>query len=597
MAYIPFTYAPMEKKGDKKYVYNLFSGGVKLSEGSGYAEEGKAESLCNIDIKDGGAETRCARVILSENQEIKGEFHSVYSETFGGKIIMHSGTSLYAIDDVNEGFYEISASLPDKKSLMCTFLSKLYIYSDSRIFSLDSNFELVEEMPYAPLIYDNAGAKIGTADRTDEKYNLCAPVVRVRYTKNYYHPESSYMYFLYPVDADITKPVYVYVNGVRLPESLYYYNEYEVTVKQRLETDEDVVEVVFFTYWSNTDVDDGFEKCSIAEAFGGNMNGGTRLFITGNPDKKGFYYKSGLQDPLCFSEEDTEIIGDGCEEITAMKRMYGDLIIFTKNSVFRMSYNPSYEVSPFAVKEIGNGVGCDCPGSICLIDNRVVFLNSKKGVFIVDSTESTGEQNIKPISGNILSGGGEGILDCAHDSLVNCCSIDFDRKYILGIGNKMYIWDYDKRSFRDSGSYASSQSRLIWYIYSCDFGCDFFYEKDQRLVCLEKEKYTLSCFDKNKRDGVTASFSSGRLGIDGGYGKKQVTGMEIIIEAFTDGSVLLNFYADGTKYCSKNVIVAGGEKKHLKLGLPSKTLVSFAFDLIANSGIRIEGISFNYRNI
>ena len=420
--------------------------------------------------------------------------------------------------------------------------------------------------------------------------------MRVRYASEFYNPSSSYLTFRYPIKADLSRPVYAYLNGELVATKYYTYDSYGVTVKKDIKSGEDTVEIVFFASETISDFGDIFSDCTIAEAFGGNLNGGTRLFMTGHPLYKGVYYRSALQDPLYFPENELEVIGDGCEDITAMKRMYGDLIIFTKNSVYRMSYNPSYEITPFVVKEIGNGVGCDCPKSVCLIDNRVVFLNSEKGVFIVDSTESTGEQNIKPISGNILFGCGEGLLNCGKDDLIGCSAIDFDRKYILSVGKRMYIWDYDRSPFRSSSNYALSQENLVWYIYSLEKKCEMMYQKNRILLCIDKENYTLSTFDEVSREGVKSGFSTGRLSLASVGRKKQVLKMNMLVEAFTDGKMKLDFYADGVLYCSGEIDVKQGETTLMSINLPSKTLISFALDAEFSAGVRIEDVSFDYKN-
>ena len=45
------------------------------------------------------------------------------------------------------------------------------------------------------------------------------------------------------------------------------------------------------------------------------------------------------------------------------------------------------------------------------------------------------------------------------------------------------------------------------------------------------------------------------------------------------------------------MIVSRDKKMHLKLRLPAKALYSFGFDVLANSNVRIDDITFKYRTI
>ena len=594
MAYIPITYAPIEADTRRLYRYPLPTSGIKLSDTEISVPKGNAADLFNMDVTETGIETRCLAMNKTPYLDFDGSFHSMTKNAFCERIIIHAGDSIFSYADSMESLTVMAENIPDKPSIMCEFMSKLYIYCDGRIFSIDNTFNIVEELPYAPLIFDGVNASFGMSETTYDVFNLCAPIVKARYLRE---NNTGMLGYTLPAHADLTRPVIVYVNGEPLEKIDYTYNVSTVTLKTDIDINKDLVEIVFYL---KTPSQKGYEylleNCTLAESYGGNINSGTRIFFTGNADKKGYYFKSELQNPLYVPSDEYEIIGNGSEDVTAMKKMYGDLIIFTKSCVYRMSYQFSSDKPYFTVREIGNGVGCDCPESVCLIDNRVVFLNSEKGVFIVDSTEQTGEQNIKPISGNILSGKGKGLLDNDADALRSSYAVDFGRKYILSAGKRLYIWDYDKSAYRDLSNYSASQSRLIWYIYN-NINAHALFGLKGKLYTLSTAGYVVSVFDRDAQNGITSGFSSGELDISDMADRKHVTEMSMILYCFGSGKINFTFYADGKEYCKKQMIVSRDKKMHLKLRLPAKALYSFGFDVLANSNVRIDDITFKYRTI
>ena len=312
-----------------------------------------------------------------------------------------------------------------------------------------------------------------------------------------------------------------------------------------------------------------------------------------NSNKCGYYYKSALLNPLYVAENEYEIIADGCEEITAVKKMYGDLIIFTDRSVFKMTYNFSGDNIFFSVKEISNEVGCDCPGSVQLIDNRVVFANSKKGVFIVDSTEETGEQNIKPVSGNILRGKGMGLLDNMQSDIKNASSCDSDRKYMLFVGDRVYIWDYNSSPFRSGYDYRAAQERLCWYIYN-NFGKGRFFEFDGKFISLsQKDGYVeVVIFSKDEALSVEAVFESGNSECFYPLVRKHVTGMTVKLNRCDGCDMRLELFGDGERYCEIRFPEKKKDKEKIKFSLPRKALYDFGFRISASGAYEIEEIVF-----
>ena len=596
MAYIPYTYAPTAEGKRKKVRYTLPTGGVKLCNNDAAVEAGKCANISNMDIIHDRISSSRTATNLSVKSYYNGNFNGLCKQPFGGKVFFHIGARLYSHDPLNSESTLISNTLPDKKSLICHFLSKLYIYCDTHVYSLDSEFNFKEEDQdiFAPLIYDSIYASSGaSAKKTDAPFNLAAPRITVIFktstTKN----------FTLPQLLDTGRKVEIYKDDVLVDAEDYELREDKIIMNDVTTTSNSrSIKVVYFLLKpEEAGFYDFVGGCSLATAFGGNAGGGTRLFFTGNSEKKGYYYKSELQNPLHIREDEYEIIGDGCENVTALKKMYGDLVIFTDNSVFRMSYNFSSDNTYFSVKELSCEVGCDCPDSVQLIDNRVVFMNSKKGVFIMDSTEDTGEQNIKPISGNILRGEGFGLLENTQENLISACSCDYDRKYMLFVGNKAYIWDYDVTPFRESASYGAAQGRLCWYIYDGVAGgrC---VNVDGNLVGFGlSDRVYLYTYAGGAQKSTRSVLDSGMSECFYPLVRKHVTGMSIKLKRDEGCEINLSLYGDGEKYYEIKLPERKNEKEKLLLHLPKKSLYGFGFCINAVGGYEIEEIVAEYIEI
>lgn len=594
MAFIPFTFVPKKKAELKRFRYVLPDGGVSLSDEANGVNDGKCGYMCNMDVLDDRIKNRCAQVDLCTDYDTFGKLNGSLAHEYYGKLVFHAGTNLLTFTPGDESPNVISDKLPDKPSIFCDFMSQVYIYCDTRVYSLDGNFVFSEHDPDAPLIYESVVSSVsGSGKRTENAFNILAPRIKVSYLKGTGRD------FLLPHNADVSRGAEVYKDGVKLEDNEFSLSEHKVEIRDSLSyTNERQVTVA---YYVSTPSEMGFENvisdCTLAVDFGGNATGGTRIFFTGNRNKKGYYFKSGFLNPLYASADEYEIIGNGSENITALKKMYGNLIVFTEQSVFRMSYTLNSDGAFFSVKEISSEAGCDCPGSVQLIDNRVVFANSKKGIFIVDSTEENGEQNIKPISGNIMKGRGMGLCDIPSEALKKASSLDFDRKYMLFADGKAYIWDYDASGFSGSTNYSRAQERLAWYIYDGIRG-SFFAQADRRLVSIEESDAKLHVFEPGIADeNCTGMFYSGNIKSLGFGQRKHVCTMGIKLCRKDNCDAVLSLFGDGEKYYETSLPRTNREKERIVLRLPRKALYDFGFSISASGEYEIEDITFDYYSI
>ena len=586
MAYIPLTYSPPEKQTSSRLEFRVSGTGIHL-------EDDTKPCVCadNLDFVNGGFETRKGFRECADISSCEKEVHSVSKSLFYGRIVVHIGEHLYTFDCEKREVAKLDAVIPDSKSIFCFFMSKLYIYCAYRVFAIDNTFTVKEEYPDAPVMYENCEPLNETGQiQNGGPCNMIAPRISVVYRSSSYHS------YRLPLERDESMPFEAYVDDVRFDEQKITFEEDNKIYLTGVDGQK-VLRLVYYVK-NPKDIagfDDSFYNNALNCSYGGNANGGTRIFFMGNPDKKGYYYKSGLQNPLCVMSDSYEILGDGCENITAVKEMYGNLIMFTEQSVFRMGYTLTQDGAYFSVKKLTGEMGCDCPGSVKLVDNRVVFANSKKGIFIVDSVGESDEQNIKPIAGNILKGS-KGFLSVENEKLKQASAIDFDRKYYFSAGGKIFIWDYDKSPFIDSGNYKKAQDNLIWSIYTVENqGTLFDFAGVLGMFCeAQKKFYDLS---DTSSEGVDIRFVSGKTDFGNIYTKKLVTEVSAVMNLSDNADIKLSLYADGEKYYEKKLTCTASGKRHVCFRVPGRKLYEFSFELNGCGFVRTDGFSVKYENL
>ncbi len=595
MGYVTSSLPAGSTRGVRIAYSDDFTGGVCFDNKSS-DNDGKSRYLCNMINDKGVLRTRDGQTMLFSEETFQGSINGYYKNAYCGHVIIHVGTCLYAISPKSEECTPISNELPDKPSIMAVFAAKLYIYCDYGVYSLDRDLVFAKEMPYAPLLYSEYD-DLGNSLEYKEQLNIVAPVLSVTF--------ASYNYlgrFTLPVKADLSRLFHVYIRGELLDESKYTLHENTITVDRDCFTDEKDIKI---SYYAKNPEDIGFEdifsKLTVAESFGGETISGTRMFMTGNPDFPGRLYISHLLNPLRFDIDSHETVGSGCDDITGLIRQYGRLVMFTKNNVMRLEYSFTDGNSAYAVKELNSSIGCDMPQSIQLIDNRIVFGNSEKGLMIIDTTEDFGEQNIKPLSANINKGHEDALLEQSKEELIDAFSVDFDRKYYLSVGNRVYVWDYGECAYSDSGNYAKAQKRLNWYLFD-GVKSRLIFDCGGKLVGVHTNEGTaISVFENTGYDfgiPVHSVYKSSLLDLSYPSQMKTAEKARLNLSSGCEGKISFavcdsdkEYYH--TKFCLKHDTAHEGG---IAVKLPKKNVRRLSFTIESNeSPFSLESVAIYYR--
>ncbi len=253
--------------------------------------------------------------------------------------------------------------------------------------------------------------------------------------------------------------------------------------------------------------------------FGGaanGINGGSRLFLCGNTDEneKSLVVWSGLNNPLYFPENNYAYVGDKSQGVTAFGQQGENLIIFKDKSTYCSYYatndsitaedliNQSvidYEANSvyFPMIQLNAGIGCDCPNTVQLCRNRLVWANSDGNVYTLYSNNQYSERTIYKISDMI------NLMLKKENDLKNAISCDFEGHYLLCVGSAIYVMDYNSYGYQYAASFSKNEDsnvQIPWYIWEIsDVGhVGKLFEMNNRLMLM-------NAFQTS--DGVMLTFS------------------------------------------------------------------------------------------
>lgn len=220
------------------------------------------------------------------------------------------------------------------------------------------------------------------------------------------------------------------------------------------------------------------------EWFGGDSEGiygGMHLFMCGNTEEKekSLVLWSDINKPLYFSENCYAYVGESTQKATAFGRQGESLIIFKERELYSTNYS-STDVDEnativditatdvvFPMTQIHGYIGCDCPYTVQLCRNRLVWLNSEGKVYSLVSANQYNERSVYELSQNIKTE----LRAFSTEELKNALSVDWNGHYILAFDNKLLLMDYNSYGFSSVYSYSkeeSAQKKIPWWIWNTD---------------------------------------------------------------------------------------------------------------------------------
>lgn len=218
------------------------------------------------------------------------------------------------------------------------------------------------------------------------------------------------------------------------------------------------------------------------------INGGNRVFLGGNDkeNEKSLVIWSDFDNPLYFPENNYAYVGDKDQAVTGFGKQGSNLIIFKENEIYSTQYTEgsvtaeelynqsvidiTTRTAYFPMTLIHPTIGCDCPNSIQLCRNRLVFAHSTGHIYTLVAQNQYSEKNVYEVSEMVSKKLPKG------DALKDSMSSDWEGHYLLFVpipnGTDIYVMDYNSYGYSNIASYTKSNEAntlVPWYYWTVSY--------------------------------------------------------------------------------------------------------------------------------
>lgn len=453
------------------------SGGINLKDVEYEQDTNQSPRMLNMMYRNGSFSKRYGQ------EELYDLTDTIYNMAYyRQKLIVHAGSGIYDAEDLDN---PIATGIPETKGMFIQFSGLLYYMlpplngSHGNYYQYDGT-TFSEVVPYIPDLLINRKPD-GTYSDAVDAYNFIGNA----WTVSFHGDGSSTVYILPSKNMDATDPVIMMPqidanNPIPKNHATYgwTYNRGDANTEGRVTFNtappEGVNNVRITGYKTETVYYEQIYRNKYYAIFGGDNN--SRLFLGGGGN--GMIYYSATFDNTYFPENNTAVLGNSEYDITGFGKQYNILVAFKEHEMYSLSYYVQSQSTTTDESEVGKGafttqvinskIGCDCPGTIQLIDNRLTWLSSTDGVCTLASTNILDERDVIRISRNIDRTNNLdviGILD--WDNIKDTVSIDYDDKYFLINPHTGYawVWDYGLSPYYNSGKHDQDAKRLSWFLF------------------------------------------------------------------------------------------------------------------------------------
>ena len=425
-------------------------------------DSGYSPSMLNMMYHGGLLKKRFGQKLNADYTDTIYSIHATINHLF-----VHAGDKVY-LDGTAVG-----TSIPEYKGMWFDFNRMTYYLVGGSYYYYDTAWHTVT--PYVPEIIINRSPDGTTPGDKYDDYNRLGNA----FTEVFDGDGTSVDFHLYTAEefgpVDNTTPT-VLVSGVAATVSSFDYTTGVVTLSSAPAVGTNNVEIT--AYWTKQSYIDTILDCKYSKAYGGANN--SRIFFAGSDPSTIFY--SEVKDATYFPDTNNIMLGNSNEMITGFGEQYDVLIVFKPSEIHQIKYYTDSEgIGRFAGYQVSMGNGCDQPETIQLINNQLVWLDTRNGVETLVSTDIEDERNVRPISYNVKGVGGitdELLMIMTEDSdllltendepLVSgdeFYSFEYDGKYWLCVSGRVYCWDYLIAPYYNSGKILQDSQRCAWFIF------------------------------------------------------------------------------------------------------------------------------------
>lgn len=429
----------------------------RLDGGNNYREEqsnildNQSPYSLNMTADDRGAlSKRTGQELLYLTSLGDGEIHlyTDYRKKDGTvKTLLHHGTTLYTQSGINQPIV-LQSGLSNQEGSFFVFNDIAYYVLPNGFYQYDGT-TINTVNPKIPTMLINCNpAEVGSGDYLED-----ANYLSNSWKQSYSYTQTGVTVFYLSQNASRVDSVIV--NGSSVTYTFDGANKVTLSTGVDGGTNNVIIQATKDGLMDSSNI----LKCKYYAEYGGEND--TRVHLTGNPDYPATLYRSDVMDVTYWPENQSGAIGNDSDKNTGLLVYYTSLLLFKERSIWSDDFSLTATGQPvFTWRPVNSSIGCDIPKSIQLINNSPVFANTYAGVHILTRTDVREEKNVMPLSGNINGAPTRpGLLDESLSDLLTSSSIDFDDKYWLNVGSKVYVWDYSL------SPYGGDEKALSWFVW------------------------------------------------------------------------------------------------------------------------------------
>ena len=198
---------------------------------------------------------------------------------------------------------------------------------------------------------------------------------------------------------------------------------------------------------------------------------------------------------------------DYIERIGALVAYAEGYLVFSEGSVKKLSFTENEETRQFHFETapFKNDFGSDMPGSICGFDDKIIFANSRSGIYYINKFGISERDASRRISVNV-DASFFGHTAAEYSAATAVCAFG---KYYLTVGGTTYIWDYSA-ALPASTQRIEDEYRMRWTISDAWMPSRYVREIGKKLYYTDREtkKIRYLVQDYGKGDAIASSLKT-----------------------------------------------------------------------------------------
>jgi hypothetical protein len=292
-----------------------------------------------------------------------------------------------------------------------------------------------------------------------------------------------------------------------------------------------------------------------------------------------------------YSTEEEIFLAKNTEKVTSVLRYSENFLVFSPHYIRKMVVSENEGAFSAELQNFKYDIGCDIPGSAVCADDKIIYANSRAGIFCIDRFGFTQKDMSRHVSSNIEAGE-NGFLSCSEAELAGAEAAVCAGKYFLRVGDHFYIWDFAYAAPTGTEK-ASEERKLRWIMYS-GVPCRKMLGADSEKIYFLTEEGMLASISRGTSLSSSAEsyFRSGNYSLEP-FGDAAVWKLSLSLAAKEPCTVRL--YFDGEEGNAKYTVAPNGEENTLCIVRPeARKCRRFAFSLHSFGAVRLEGFKIEY---